>query len=72
MMATMNAVKHGKMDVYGIPKTRLKDRISSRVTHGIKKNPGPRQYLDKNEKRELSTFKKILLPVDRKRQEEKL
>jgi len=57
MLAAMNAVKHGEMGLneaaiaHGIPKTTLKDRISGRVTHGI--NPGPRQYLDKNEEKLL-------------------
>jgi len=62
MVAAMNAVKHGEMGLneaataHDIPKTTLKDRISGRVTHGI--NPGPRQCLDKNEEKELSTFLK--------------
>ena len=58
----MNAVKHGEMGVneadkvHGIPTTTLKDRISSRITYGNK--PGHKQYLNKEEEKELLVFLK--------------
>ena len=41
---------------HGIPKTTLFDRVSGRVTHGVK--PGPRPYLSPNEEKELGAFLK--------------
>ena len=41
---------------HGVPKTTLFDRVSGRVTHGVK--PGPRPYLSPNEEKELGAFLK--------------
>ena len=62
MISAMKAVQTGIMGVneaaikHGVPKTTLKDRISNRVTHGTK--PGPKQYLNNEEEKELTEFLK--------------
>ena len=38
-------------EMYGVPRTTLKDRLSGRVVHGTK--PGPKPYLHHSEDREL-------------------
>ena len=38
-------------EMYGVPRTTLKDRLSGRVVHGTK--PGPKPYLRHSEEREL-------------------
>ena len=38
-------------EMYGVPRTTLKDRLSGRVVHGTK--PGPKPYLCHSEEREL-------------------
>ena len=34
-------------DMYGVPRSTLKDRLSGRIVHGVK--PGPRPYLRESE-----------------------
>lgn len=41
---------------HGVPRTTLKDRLSGKVVHGRK--PGPQQYLNSTEERELGLFLK--------------
>ena len=48
-------------DMYGVPRSTLKDRLSGRVVHGIK--PGPRPYLRKSEERELAEHLKELAEI---------
>ena len=38
--------------LYGVPPSTLKDRLSGRVVHDV--NPGPKQYLTKQEEKELT------------------
>ena len=42
---------NGAADMYGVPRSTLKDRLNGRVLHGTK--PGPRPYLEESEEREL-------------------
>ena len=46
---------------HGVPPTTLKDRLSSRVMHGVK--PGPKQYLISEEETELAAFLKTCSTV---------
>ena len=56
----MAAVRAGELkinrvaDVFEVPRTTLKDRLSGRVNHGT--NPGPVPYLTKEEGTELFDF----------------
>ena len=57
MMAAMEAVQKGTSinkaaKLHGVPCTTLKDRLSGRVTHGVK--PGPKPYLDPKEEHALA------------------
>jgi len=59
MSAALNSVKteglsgNRAADLYGVPRSTLKDRLSGRVVHGMK--PGPRPYLSTGEETELSS-----------------
>ena len=59
MSAALNSVKteglsgNRSADLYGVPRSTLKDRLSGRVVHGTK--PGPRPYLSTGEETELSS-----------------
>ena len=48
-------------DMYGVPRSTLKDRLSGRVVHGVK--PGPRPYLRESEERELVDHLKELAEI---------
>ena len=58
MSVALNSVKteglsgNRAADLYGVPRSTLKDRLSGRVVHGTK--PGPRPYLSTGEETELS------------------
>ena len=60
MEAAMSSVTKGQMsankaaDLFGVPRSTLKDRLSGRVVHGTK--PGPKPYLTRDEEQELSTY----------------
>ena len=52
MMTAMETIHKGTIinkaaKLHRVPCTTLKDRLSGRVTHGVK--PGPKQYLDPKE-----------------------
>ena len=57
MIDAMEAASAGNMSInkasemYGVPRTTLKDRLNGRVVHGTK--PGPKPYLRHSEEREL-------------------
>ena len=57
MVDAMEAASAGNMSInkasemYGVPRTTLKDRLNGRVVHGTK--PGPKPYLRHSEEREL-------------------
>ena len=57
MLDTMEAVSSGNVSInkvsemYGVPKTTLKDRLRGRVVYGTK--PGPKPYWRCSEEREL-------------------
>ena len=57
MRDAMEAASSGNISInkaselYGVPKTTLKDRLSGRVAHGTK--PGPKPYLHPEEEKEL-------------------
>ena len=57
MRDAMEAASSGNVSInqaselYGVPKTMLKDRLSGRVAHGTK--PGPKPYLRSEEEKEL-------------------
>ena len=59
MSAALNSVKteglsgNRAADLYGVPRSTLKDRLSERVVHGTK--PRPRPYLSTGEETELSS-----------------
>ena len=59
MSAALNSVKteglsgNRAADLYGVPRSTLKDRLSGRVVHGTK--PRPRPYLSTGEETELSS-----------------
>ena len=59
MSAALNSVKNEGLsgnraaDLYGVPRSTLKDRLRGRVVHGPK--PGPRPYLSTGEETELSS-----------------
>ena len=58
MLAAIDSVKNGGLsgnrsaDMYGVPRSTLKDRLSGRVVHGVK--PGPISYLSADEEQELA------------------
>ena len=59
MLDAMKSVQEGlpvrtAARVHGVPKSTLYDRIKGRVVHGVK--PGPKQYLNAEEERELAQF----------------
>ena len=59
MQLTMKAVSRREevnhsSEVYGVPSTTLKDRISGRVVHGTK--PGPKPYLNRDEEENCLFF----------------
>ena len=50
--ASSNTVSINKAsELYGVPRSTLKDRLSGRVVHGTK--PGPKPYLCPDEEKEL-------------------
>ena len=57
MLDVMEAASSGNVSInkaselYGVPKTTLKDRLSGLVAHGTK--PGPKPYLHLEEEKEL-------------------
>ena len=54
MSAALNSVKtEGLSDLYGVPRSTLKDQLSGRVVHGTK--PGPRPYMSTGEETKLSS-----------------
>ena len=59
MIHAMEAVFYGNISInkasemYGVPRTTLKDRLSGRVVHGTKR--GPKPYLHPYEERESSS-----------------
>ena len=61
MEAALRAVNQGQSVTqaarnHGVPKTTLFDRVSSRMSHGVK--PGPKPYLSPKEEKELGAFLK--------------
>ena len=48
-------------DMYGVPRSTLKDRLSGHVVHGVK--PGPRSYLRESEERELAEHLKDVAEI---------
>ena len=48
-------------DMYGVPRSMLKDWLSGRVVPGV--NPGPRQYLRESEDIELAEHLKELAKI---------
>ena len=72
MLAALQAVKDGEgvnraAILHGILPSMLKDRLSSRVVHGV--NPGPNRYLDDNEEKLLAEHlveaAKLVYPFNR-------
>ncbi len=60
MVGAIQAVINGGLsmnqaaDNYQVPCSTLKDRLSGRVTHGVK--PGPKPYLTKDEEQGLADY----------------
>ncbi len=60
MVATMEAVSEGKMNIsaaakfYSVPRKTLDDRVKGKVTHGIK--PGLTTALSKSEEDSLANY----------------
>ena len=57
MVGALNEVKQGKystnkiVQMYGVPCSTLKDRVTGKVKHGT--NPVPRPYLSKEKEQKL-------------------
>ena len=62
MLQAVEAIKEGTLELneasrsYQVPRSTLRDRITSRVMH--RKKSGPKPYLSSEEEKELVTFLK--------------
>ena len=59
MLRALEAVKDGEpvqraAEIFGVPRSSLRDRTSGKVKHGRK--PGPSPYLSNVEEKELANF----------------